>query len=89
MRTFSLLFALISLVMLVMFFIYVIRGPVDPLVAVGLFVSFLACAAPAVLLLKPFDPPEELKRREEARKERARRRFTDDRPDGPPKGRGS
>jgi hypothetical protein len=85
MRTFSLLFALISLVMLVMFSIYVLRGPVDPLVAGGLFVSFLACAAPALLLLKPFDPPEELKRREEARKERARRRFTDD----PPEDRGS
>jgi hypothetical protein len=85
MRTFSLLFALISLVMLVMFVIYLVRGPVDPLIAAGLFVSFLACAAPALLLLKPFDPPEELKRRERARKERARRRFTG----GPPKGRGS
>ena len=85
MRTFSLLFALISLVMLVMFFIYVFRGPVDPLIAGGLFVSFLACAVPALLLLKPFDPPEELERRKEARRERARRRFTD----GPPEGGGS
>ena len=80
MRTFSLLFALISLVMLVMFFIYVLRGPVEPLIAGGLFLSFVACAVPAALLLKPFDPPEELRRRKEARRERARRRFTDDGP---------
>ena len=60
--------------MLAMFLIYVIRGPVDPLIAVGLFVSFLACLAPALLLLKPFEPPEELqRRREEARKARERR----------------
>ncbi len=75
MRTFSLLFAFIALVMLAMFLIYVIRGPVDPLIAGGLFVSFLACLAPALLLLKPFEPPEELqRRREEARKARERRR---------------
>ena len=76
MRTFSLLFAFIALVMLAMFLIYVIRGPVDPLIAGGLFVSFLACLAPALLLLKPFEPPEELqRRREEARKARERRRH--------------
>jgi hypothetical protein len=69
------LFAFIALVMLAMFLIYVIRGPVDPLIAGGLFVSFLACLAPALLLLKPFEPPEELqRRREEARKARERRR---------------
>ena len=87
MRLYSLLFGLISLVVLVMFFIYVIRGPVDPLIAGGLFVSFLACAAPALLLLKPAgQTSEELKRRQAARRERARQRgFTDD----PPKGRGS
>ena len=85
MRFYSLLFGLISLVVLVMFFIYVIRGPVDPLIAGGLFVSFLACAAPALILLKPTsEPSEELKRRQEVRKERARRRgFTDDPPKGP------
>lgn len=89
MRFYSLLFALISLVMLVMFSIYVLRGPVDPLIAAGLFVSFLACAAPTLLLLKPFDPPEELRRREEARRERARQRgFTDSRKN-PPEDRGS
>jgi hypothetical protein len=70
-----LLFAFIALVMLAMFLIYVIRGPVNPLIAGGLFVSFLACLAPALLLLKPFEPPEELqRRREEARKARERRR---------------
>ena len=74
MRTFSLLFAFIALVMLAMFMIYVVRGPVDPLIAGGLFVSFLACLVPALLLLKPFEPPEELRRRrEESRKERGRR----------------
>ncbi len=85
MRFYSLLFGLISLVVLVMFFIYVIRGPVDPLIAGGLFVSFLACAAPALILLKPAsERSAELKRRQEARKERARQRgFTDDPPKDP------
>ncbi len=71
MRVFSLLFAFIALVVLAMSLIYVIRGPVDPLIAAGLFVSFLACLAPALYLLKPLEPPEGLRRRrEEARKER-------------------
>ena len=75
MRTFSLLFAFIALVMLAMFLIYVFRGPVDPLIAGGIFVSFLACLVPALLLLKPFEPPDELRRRrEEARRERKERR---------------
>jgi hypothetical protein len=86
MRVFSLLFALIALVMLAMFLIYVIRGPVDPLIAGGIFVSFLACLVPALFLLKPFEPPEALKRRrEEARKERDKRRRSND----PPRDRGS
>ncbi len=84
MRMFSLLFAGIAVVVLAMFLIYVIRGPVDPLIAGGLFVSFLACLAPALFLLKPFEPPEELRRRREARRERAeRRRFTEDPPRDP------
>ena len=57
------LFAAIALVMLAMFLIYVLRGPVDPLIAAGLFVSFLACLVPALYLLKPFEPPEDLRRR--------------------------
>ena len=77
MRTFSLLFAAIALVMLAMFLIYVIRGPVNPLIAAGLFVSFLACLLPALFLLKPFEPPEELKRR---REERESRRGSSDEP---------
>ena len=80
MRTFSLLFAAIALVMLAMFLIYVIRGPVEPLIAAGLFVSFLACAVPALFLLKPFEPPEELKRR---REERERRRSSSGEPRDP------
>ena len=79
MRTFSLLFAFIALVMLAVFLIYVFRGPADPLIAVGILVSFLACLAPALLLLKPFEPPEELRRRrEKARREREERRHSSD-----------
>ena len=74
MRTFSLFFALISLVMLVMFIIYVVRGPVDPLIAGGLFVSFLACVIPALFLLKPYEPPEALRRRREAYRQEHERR---------------
>jgi hypothetical protein len=85
MRTFSLLFAAIALVMLAMFVIYVVRGPMDPVIAGGIFVSFLACLAPALLLLKPFEPPEALqRRREEARKRREEHRRSKDDP-----GRGS
>jgi hypothetical protein len=82
MRTFSLLFAAIALVMLAMFVIYVFRGPVDPVIAGGIFVSFLACLAPALLLLKPFEPPEGLQhRREEARRNREERRRSKDDPE--------
>ena len=71
MRTYSLLFALIALVMLAMFLIYVIRGPVDPLIAGVVFLSFLACAAPPLLLLRPFTSREEFLRiREERRRQR-------------------
>jgi fatty acid desaturase len=79
MRTFSLLFAFIALVMLAMFLIYVFSGPAEPLIAGGIFVSFVACLVPALLLLKPFEPPEELRRRrEEARREREERRRSND-----------
>ena len=81
MRIFSLLFASIALVMLAMFLIYVIKGPVDPLIAGGIFVSFLACLIPALLLLKPFEPSEELlRRREKASKEREERRRSTNEP---------
>jgi len=79
MRTFSLLFAGIALVMLAMLVIYVVRGPVDPVIASGIFVSFVACLVPALLLLKPFEPPEALRRRrEEARRAREERRRAKD-----------
>jgi hypothetical protein len=87
MRTFSLLFAAIALVMLAIFVIYVVRGPADPVIAGGIFVSFVACVVPALLLLKPFEPPEALqRRREEARKKREERRRSKD---GPGRGSGS
>ena len=75
MRTFSLLFAAIALVMLTILVIYLVRGPANPVIAGGIFVSFLACLAPALLLLKPYEPPEALqRRREEARRRREERR---------------
>jgi hypothetical protein len=84
MRTFSLLFAFIALVLLAQFLIYVIRGPVDPFIAGAIFLSFLVCLAPALLLLKPFEGREELRRRRErSRKEREKRRRTDDPTKGP------
>jgi hypothetical protein len=76
MRTFSLLFVFIALVLLAQFLIYVIRGPVDPFIATVIFVSFLVCLAPALYLLKPFEGREALRRRREARKERERHQNT-------------
>ncbi len=67
-RTFSLLFAFIALVLLAQFLIYVSRGPVNPVVAGVILFGFLACLAPALYLLKPFERPEQ--RRERERKER-------------------
>lgn len=72
MRMFSLLFTFIALIMLAMFVIYLVRGPVDPLIAGGLFVSFLASAAPAVLLLKPYESREDFLLRKEERDRRRR-----------------
>ena len=74
MRTFSLLFVFIALVLLAQFLIYVVRGPVEPFVAVVLFLSFLFCLAPALFLLRPFEDREALRRRrEESRRERQKR----------------
>lgn len=69
---FSLMFALIALAMLTMLVIYLVRGPIDPLIAGGLFISFLSCAVPAVFLLKPFESREDFMRRREARDRRRR-----------------
>ena len=86
MRTFSLLFAFIALVMLAQFLIYVIRGPVDPFIAAVIFASFLFCLAPALFLLKPFEDREALRRRREAshKKREERQGTTDDGPSGDP-----
>ena len=65
MRTFSLLFALIALVLLVQFLIYVTRGPVDPVIAGIILFGFLACLVPALYLLKPFERPEQRRERKE------------------------
>ena len=72
MRTFSLMFLFIAVVMLTMFLVYVIRGPVDPIIATGLFISFLFCAIPTAFLLKPFEDREALKRRREERAKRSK-----------------
>ena len=78
MRTFSLLFAFIALMLLAQFLLYVIRGPVDPVVAGVIFFGFLACLTPALYLLKPYERPEQRRKREE--KER-HRKPPEERPD--------
>ena len=76
--------------MLAMFLIYVIRGPVDPLIAAGIFASFLACLVPALLLLRPFEDREALRqRRERAREARRMREESRRRGEDPPAGSGS
>ncbi|MCA3747539.1 MAG: hypothetical protein IN808_00135 [Rubrobacter sp.] len=70
MRIFSLLFAFIALVVLAQLVLYVVRGPVDPLFVVVLAAGFLACVAPALYLLKPFESREALRRRREERRRR-------------------
>ena len=88
MRIFSLLFAFIALVLMAQFLIYVARGPVDPMIAGFIFFGFLVCLTPAVYLLKPFESREDLRRRrQEARKEREKRRAS--RKVDPPGDRGS
>ena len=77
-RTFSLLFVFIALVLLAQFLIYVFRGPVDPVIAGVMFFGFLACLAPALYLLKPYKRPEQRREREE--KERRREPSEEDRP---------
>lgn len=64
MRTFSLLFAFISLVLLAQLVVYLLKGPVDLRIAGFLFAGFLGCLVPALYLLKPFERPNEEKREE-------------------------
>jgi hypothetical protein len=77
---YAFMFGFIALVLLAMFAIYVIRGPVDYLIAGGLLVSFLACAVPALYLLKPYGTREEFLRYKE---EQDRRRKSNDEPEDP------
>ncbi len=71
MRSFSLMFVAIALVMLGMFVIYLRQGPVDPVIAVALFVSFLACLVPSLYLLKPFESRERYRERRERRRRKS------------------
>lgn len=77
---YALMFGFIALVILAMFVIYVVRGPVDLLTAGGLLVSFLACLIPALYLLKPYGTREEFLRYKE---ERNRQRKAKDGPGDP------
>lgn len=70
MRAFSLLFAFISLVLLVQLAAYVIIGPVQPVFVVALLAGFAACAGAALYLLKPYESREALQRRRERWRER-------------------
>lgn len=70
MRMYALMFGSIALVMLGMLVIYLMQGPVDYLIAGGLFVSFLACAIPALYLLKPYGTREEFLQIKEERERR-------------------
>ncbi len=65
MRAFSLLFAFISLVLLVQLVAYLIIGPVATVFVVALLVGVLACAGAALYLLKPYENREALQRRRE------------------------
>lgn len=76
MRAFSLLFAFISLVLLVQLVAYVIIGPVQTVFVVALLVGFAACLGAALYLLKPFENREALQRRRE--RWRARRGLGQD-----------
>ncbi|MBV9453795.1 MAG: hypothetical protein JOZ19_06710 [Rubrobacter sp.] len=70
MRIFSLFFILIALALLIQLLIYVTRGPVDPVIAGVIFFGFVACLAPALYLLKPFERPEQRREREEKERHR-------------------
>lgn len=65
------MFVAISLVMLGMFVIYLLQGPVDPLIAGVLFVSFVACLVPSLYLLKPFESRERYRERREQRRRKS------------------
>jgi hypothetical protein len=87
-RVFSLFFVFITLVLLAQFLIYVIRGPVEPMIAGFIFISFLVCLAPALYLLKPFESRESLRRRREEARRKREERWEPMR-NGPPRDSGS
>lgn len=70
MRAFSLLFAFISLVLLVQLVAYVLIGPVQTAFVVVLLAGFVTCAAASLYLLKPFEDREALQRRRELWRQR-------------------
>ena len=70
MRAFSLLFAFISLVLLVQLVAYLLVGPVQTVFVVALLAGFVACAAASLYLLKPFENREALQRRRELWRQR-------------------
>lgn len=70
MRAFSLLFAFISLVLLVQLVAYVAIGPVQTVFVVALLVGFAACAGASLYLLKPYEEREALHRRREQWRQR-------------------
>lgn len=70
MRAFSLLFAFISLVLLVQLAAYLAIGPVQTVFVVVLLAGFVACAAASLYLLKPFEDREALQRRRELWRQR-------------------
>lgn len=70
MRAFSLLFAFISVVLLVQLVAYLIIGPVQPVFVIALLTGFAACLGAALYLLKPYEDREALQRRRERWRER-------------------
>lgn len=65
MRAFSLLFAFISLVLLIQLVAYLIIGPVQTVFVVALLLGVVACLAASVYVLKPYENREALHRRRE------------------------
>lgn len=65
MRAFSLLFAFISLVLLIQLVAYLIIGPVRTVFVVALLLGVLTCLAASIYVLKPYEDREALHRRRE------------------------
>ena len=91
MRAFSLLFAFISLVLLVQLALYLFIGPVQTVFVVALAAGFILCLAASLYLLKPFEDRSELQRRRQMWRQRRGLDESDDNDskNGPPKDRDS